>query len=257
MHHPVPHAAPHPALRRRALLAACASLSLPALAQTGVLNRAQQLLPPPGAPLKPNQRVQGTMDVQAGGGLVSMRSLATTVDADIGRKTAEKLNSAQGERELAAAQARLGTGAASRVSKADVQATADSLAGRTLYESQAQHVTLAKLTIVNLSATAADGSRVQLNLQLNPDTDALTGASLRYQPAGARAGDEFISAKKGPGAAVVKIEKIERLPQQGGLALSGSFHAGPLAPGVLAKQLKGQTLAQLSGRFNFTEVPLR
>ena len=33
--------------------------------------------------------------------------------------------------------------------------------------------------------------------------------------------------------------------------------ATDLAPGVLAKKLKGQTLASVLGRFNFSEAPIR
>ena len=41
-----------------------------------------------------------------------------------------------------------------------------------------------------------------------------------------------------------------------GLAVSGSFSAADLEPGVMSKKLQGQTLPAVSGRFAFTEVPV-
>ena len=52
------------------------------------------------------------------------------------------------------------------------------------------------------------------------------------------------------------IEKMERKDDKP-LVLSGSFKANDLPAAVLAKSLKGQTLASVSGRFDFQEVPIR
>lgn len=216
--------------------------------------------PGPSTP-KPNERLQGVIEVDAGKGPVRMWSLATVVDKDLGQQAAAKLKTAEGQQAVAQGQARAGAiagqDAARRVTAAQVQATADFFAGKTMYSSQARAIDIIKQTQVSLSATAADGSHVNLNLSLRQSDLKLDSAKVDYRPAGARVMDSFESAKKpGPGAVTVTIDKLERVGTQG-YALSGSFKAVDLQPGVLAKNLKGQTLPVLSGRFAFREVPLR
>lgn len=48
-----------------------------------------------GDALKPNERVQRTIQLDVGNGPASFRSIATKVDDDIGKKTAERLASAE------------------------------------------------------------------------------------------------------------------------------------------------------------------
>lgn len=234
----------------------------PAKTSTAALDSVDALLgSTPGRPtLKPNERLQGVIQVDAGKGPVSMLSVATLVDADLGRQAAAKLNTAEGQKAVAEGQARAGAIAgresAQRVTAAEVQATADFFAGKTMYSSQARRLDIVRQHVVSLSATGPDGSQVTLSLNLRQADLKLDGAKAEFRRAGARAMDSFESPAKGPGAATVTIDRIERLGDQG-LALAGSFRAADLQPGVLAKNLKGQTLRALSGRFAFREVPLR
>lgn len=54
----------------------------------------------------------------------------------------------------------------------------------------------------------------------------------------------------------ITIDKLERKDDKT-FVVSGSFKGTELQPGVLAKELKGKTLATVSGRFDFSEVPIR
>src|SRR5690606_4903796 len=81
--------------------------------------------------LKPNERVQGTIQFDMGNGPVSYRSIATKLDENLGRKTAERLGSAAGQRALAKANDR--AGGKVQVSAQDVQDMADTFAGKTIY----------------------------------------------------------------------------------------------------------------------------
>lgn len=233
----------------------------PASATTGAIDSVDVLLgAAPGTSLEPNQRLQGVIQVDSGKGPVRMLSVATVVDQDLGRQAAAKLDTAEGRKAVADGQARAGAiagqDAARRVNAAEVQATADFFAGKTMYSSQARRVDIIRQHIVNLTGTGPDGSEVSLNLNLQQADLRLQGAKLRFRPAGARVTDSFESADKGPGAVTVTIDRLERLGDKG-FALSGSFRAADLQPGVLAKNLKGQTLAAVAGRFAFREVPLK
>lgn len=211
----------------------------------------------PAQPLPAHQRLQGTMEVNAGRGVVPMRSLATTEDPEAGKKLAARLEGPQGERDLAAARNQVGGKVAQSISKEELLATVNAFAGKTFYDSEARLFAPTKTYHVTLNATAADGSRTQLSLRLNQADLRYTEGSLRHRPAGARVTDEFTTPKRGAGSAVVvKLDKVELVGGKN-LVLSGSFQAGPLQPSVLAKNLQGQTLPQVSGRFAFTEVPLR
>lgn len=234
----------------------------PAQAMAAALDSVDKLLGPnpAGSALQPNERLQGVIQVDAGKGPVRMQSVATLVDKDLGQQAAAKLNTAEGQKAVADGQARAGAiagqDAARRVTAAEVQATANFFAGKTLYSSQARRVDIIKQLIVNLSATGPDKSQLSLNLSLQQADLKLASAKLEFRPAGARVTDSFESAGEGPGAVAVTIDKIERLGDKG-FALSGSFRATSLQPGVLAKNLKGQTLPVVTGRFAFREVPLR
>ena len=210
--------------------------------------------------LKPNERLQGVIEVDTGKGPVRMLSVATLMDKDLGEQAAARLQTTEGRKAVADGQARAGAiagaGAAKQVTAAQVQATADFFAGKTIYSSQARRVDIIKQHVVNLTATGPDGSVVNLNLSLLQAGLKLESAKVDFRPAGARLMDSFESADAGPGAVVVRLDKLE---QKGttGFVVSGSFQASNLQPGVLAKNLKGQSLPTIRGRFAFTELPLR
>ncbi|MBU1352166.1 MAG: hypothetical protein KKB95_09770 [Gammaproteobacteria bacterium] len=196
-------------------------------------------------------RLQGTMQVDAGQGAVPMRSMATVIDAKLGEKTAAKLGTAQGQQALDSANA----SAQAKVSGSDIQDLANSMAGRTMYTSQATHIDVIKAYGVSLDAKSdtKGGPRMQVNLTLSETDMALSAATVEFYPDG---GKLFESYKKKISPADVTIEKIERKDDKT-LVLSGSFKATDLPAAVLAKSLKGQTLASVSGRFDFQEVPIR
>lgn len=263
-----PTPTPSPLLRAAAALALGLALAPAAQAQAKTTNMSTALAsveallgPQRGVTtLKPNERLQGVIEVDVGKGPVRALSVATLVDKDLGQQAAARLNTAEGQKAVADGQARAGAiagpGAAQRVTAAEVQATADFFAGKTMYSSQARRVDIIKQHVMSLDATGPDGSQVTLNLSLQQADLKLESAKVAFRPAGARVTEHFESDKKGPGVATVTIDKIERLGDKG-FAISGSFKATQLQPGVLAKTLKGQTLPAISGRFAFSEVPLR
>lgn len=234
----------------------------PAKAMAGAIDSVDALLGPQrgSVTLKPNERLQGVIEVDVGKGPVRMLSAATLVDKDLGQQAAERLKTTQGQQAVAAGQARAGAiagqDAARRVTSAEVQATADFFAGKTMYSSQARKVDIIKSLVVNLSAAGPDGSQVNLTLTLRQADLKLDKAKVDFRPAGARLSDSFESDDKGPGAVVVNLDQVERIGDKG-FALTGRFKASQLQPGVLSKNLKGQTLPAISGKFAFREVPLR
>ena len=92
-----------------------------------------------------------------------------------------------------------------------------------------------------------------LALALDEKTLAPVSASVSYYPDSKDLFNNFKTGKKAP--ATVRIEKIERVGDKV-FAVSGSFSAADLEPGVMSKKLQGQTLPAVSGRFAFTEVPV-
>jgi hypothetical protein len=203
-------------------------------------------------------RLQGTMEVDAGKGKLAMRSMATVIDAKLGEKTAARLGTSEGQQALGKANASVqapGNGVKPQVSSSDMQELANSMAGRTMYSSEAMHVGMIKAYVVTLDAKSEgrSGPRMQLNLTLSEKDMTLTAASAEFYPDG---GKSFESYKKKLPISDVTIEKMERKDDKT-LALSGSFKTADLPAGVLAKSLKGQTLAALSGNFDFQEVNIR
>jgi len=198
--------------------------------------------------------------VDTGKGPVRMLSVATLMDKDLGQQAAARLQTAEGQKAVAQGQARAGAiagaDAAKKVTAAEVQATAEFFAGKTIYSSQARRIDIIKQHVINLSATGPDGSQVNLNINLHQAGLKLDSAKVDFRPAGARLTDSFQSGKSGPDAVVVKLDQLE-LKGSKGFVLSGSFQASQLQPGVLSKNLKGQTLPAISGRFAFSELPLR
>ncbi|MEO8281115.1 MAG: hypothetical protein ABI564_15560 [Ideonella sp.] len=213
---------------------------------------------PAEAQLAANERLQGTMEIDVGNGPVTMRSVATLIDADLGAKTAARLKSAEGQKSLADAKNRMqssGSSAAGKVTAADIQALADSSAGKTVYSSEAIHLKIINAYGITLDAKAPDGSRAQLSMRLGDKNLSVQDAKFSYIPDAKRLTQEFVSPKKGD-PVQVKIDKIERVGDKG-FAISGSFTATNLGPGVLAKDLTGKSIAKASGRFDFQEVALR
>ncbi len=203
-------------------------------------------------------RLQGTMQVDAGEGTVPMRSMATVIDAKLGEKTAARLGTAEGQQALSNANASVntpGNGARPQVSGSDIQDLANSMAGRTMYSSQATHIAVIKAYGVSLDAKSdtKGGPRMQLNLTLSETDLTLSAATVEFYPDN---GKSFESYKKKIPVSDVTIDKLERKDDKT-LVLSGSFKAADLPAAVLAKSLKGQTLASVSGRFDFQEVPIR
>jgi hypothetical protein len=94
---------------------------------------------------------------------------------------------------------------------------------------------------------------VALALELDEKSLAPVSASVSYYPDSKDLFNNFKTGKKAP--ATVRIEKIERVGDKV-FAVSGSFSAADLEPGVMSKKLQGQTLPAVSGRFAFTEVPV-
>lgn len=203
-------------------------------------------------------RLQGTMEVDAGQGKLAMRSMATVVDAKLGEKTAARLGTSEGQQALGSANASVqatGNGTRPQVSGSDIQDLANSMAGRTMYSSQAIHIAVIKAYGVTLDAKsdAPRGPRMDLGLTLAEKDMTLTAATAEFYP---DSGKSFESYKKKLSVSDVVIEKLELKDDQT-LVVSGSFKATDLPAAVLAKTLKGQTLASVSGRFDFQEVHVR
>lgn len=212
----------------------------------------------PQAPDGNTLRLQGKMQVDAGQGVVPMRSMATVIDAKLGEKTAARLGTADGQQALNNANASVKSpvnGARPQVSSSEIQDLANSMAGRTMYSSQATHIEIIKAYGVSLDAKSdtKGGPRMQLNLTLSETDLTLTAATVEFYP---NSGKSFESYKKKLQPSDVTIDKLERKDDKT-LVLSGSFKAADLPAGVLAKSLKGETLASVSGKFDFQEVPIR
>lgn len=260
MHH-------HPPMHRRALLAASLAIAL-----TGCGKDDAPASAPVSAPLAAGPtlqagptadgntlRLQGSMQVDLGQGPQTLQSFATVVDAQLGEKMAARLESAEGQKKLADAngsvQDSMGAKGTPKVTSSDLQDMANSMAGRTVYTSQAMHMPIINGYTVTLDARSptAPGIRTALHLTLSDKSLAVTSAKLEFYPESKSFG-EFYVKKLGPDA--VTITKLERKDDTT-FAMSGSFKATDLPAGVLAKTLKGQTLASIAGQFDFQEVPIR
>lgn len=212
------------------------------------------------APLASNERLQGTIELDLGKGPVALRSVATTMDANLGKQVAERLNSAQGQQQVAKANDRIETITGAAGGKADtasqVQAIADSYAGKTVFTSTMRHVAIVKRHSVTLDAQLPKGPRITLDLQLSDKDNQLESARVSYYPNVGDAFSSFTTQKSGPDAAVVTLDKFERINDTT-YAVEGSFKATNLVPAALAKKLQGQTVEQVQGRFKFTEVAVK
>lgn len=210
---------------------------------------------PAGAVLQPNERLQGTIQLDIGNGATAFRSIATKIPDDLGKTAAARMASAQGQKDLADANAKVGGGNAN-VSAQDVQELADAFAGRTMYTSQMMSVSIANMRIVELDGVAADGRKTSLNINFPMDSDIPNKATLKYYPDGKKRMQWFETDRKSDDDVQVTVDRFERVDDKT-LSIAGSFKADRLVPGVLSKNLVGQELTGASGSFDFTEVNIR
>lgn len=206
------------------------------------------------APLKPGERVQGTLQLDIGTGAAPFRSLATKIDDDLGKKTAERLGSSAGQADLADAKSKVGGGA--NVSSQDIQELADSFAGKTIYTSQMHSLSIINQRQVEMVGISADGRRATLTIAFPLDSDTPTGAKLEYTPDGKKQMQSFESNRKADDSVQVTLDRFERIDEDT-LSLAGSFKADKLSPTILAKDLAGQEIDAASGSFDFTEIHVR
>lgn len=195
-----------------------------------------------GKPPGYTQRVQGTIQADAGKGSVTLTSHANTLPDNLSQQVAANLQTAKGK---AVAQGE---------KAANAQAFANSFAGKTVYTSVIRQMPHFDDYFMALDAKAASGPRVVLNLDLDPKTLALKRANVTYYPDSKDLYSQFETSKKNP--ASVQIDTIELVSDKV-YAVSGSFSATDLQASRISKKLKGQTLPAINGRFDFTEVPLQ
>ena len=209
--------------------------------------------------LQPNESLQGTIDVDFGEGPVSMRSIATKMADDLGERTAERLGSAEGQRQLDRARSdvgeRLGADQAASVSAADVQAIADHYAGKTVYSSDVRAIDILKAFQVTLDARDNEGRRVTISIRLNQNDLSMVDSKIEYQPDAKRLTASFESGDD-DAAPVVTLTRIERTADDR-FAIAGHIEAAGLEPGVLAKSLRGQRIERIRAEFRFDNLPLK
>lgn len=220
----------------------------------GVADAAARVAAPVEAALQPGQRVQGTLVVDWGAGDVMYRPVATVIDADLGRKTAERLQTAEGQRDLDRAKERVGGGV--RVGADDVQAIAEQFAGTTRYTSEIRAVSIIKMRQVTLNGTAVDGTQVTLTFSVGLTDATVRAAALDYTPDARRLTQSLTSTVDGGGPVTVEIDRFERVSDDT-WSIAGRFTSGVLLPGVLARDLAGRRIEGVRGRFDVTEVHVR
>ena len=247
-------------------LAACGKSEAPAAssAAPAAVQAAATAATPSPAPKKAadgnTEREQGTMQVDAGQGMQSLRSMATVIDPKLGEKTAARLGTAQGQQKLADANSSvpssMGQPEAPKVTSSEIQNMANKFAGRTVYSSQAMHAEIINGYSIDLDAKSPSLPGVRMNISLTvSDTDlTLKRAKLEYYPDASKQTQSYV--KKNVALSDITLDKLER-KDDNTFVIAGSFKATDLAPGVLAKELAGKTLASVSGRFDFSEVPIR
>ncbi len=209
--------------------------------------------PDAGQALQPGQSVQGTIEADVGKGPQVFRSLSTKLADDLDKQVAAKMegnDKAQAALDDGNAKLKeLGTDV--RVSADDVKEFVGGLAGKTIHDSQVMHVGIIKRQSVNIEGRAADGSKVQLSLNFDDQSLAFQDASFSYQPDPRSIMDRF-----GSDSPEVTIERFEK-NADGSFALAGSFRATNVPAAIIAKKLKGKTLATASGTFAFDALPAK
>ncbi len=244
-----------------AALAACgnpeapSTTAAPADGLRDVIDAAATKSPPADAPLQPGQTVQGTIGADVGRGMQSFRSLATKVADDIGQQMDARLDTGAGRKALDDANRKLdklGTG--TRIDAGDVRDFVGGMAGKVFHDSDVRNLAIISSLQVSLSGKAADGGKLEIALSFDDKNLKLSRASLSYRP-DARAMFEFHETEK-DAQPQVAIERFEK-NADGSYAISGSFSATNVPASKLAKKLKGTTLPQIEGRFDFAALPLK
>ena len=98
------------------------------------------------------------------------------------------------------------------------------------------------------------GVRMKVNFTVSDKDLKLQRAGLEYYPDASKRTQSYV--KKKMALTDITIDKLER-KDDNTFVVAGRFKTTDLAPGVLAKELKGQALDRVSGRFDFSEVPIR
>jgi len=212
-------------------------------------------LPPPETALQPGQSVQGTIEASVGRGPQSFRSLSTKVADDIGAQMDERLASGEGRKAIDEANRALATsGTGQKVDADTVRGVVAGMAGKSLHDSQVQHLEMIGSLQVSLNGKAADGGALEIGLSFDDASLGLTDVSLSYRPDPRSMFDSFATTKDAPPQ--VTIERFEK-NADGSYALAGTFRAANVPAAKMAKKLVGQTLPQAEGRFEFAALPLK
>lgn len=240
-------------------LAACggqeSASTSPAQGMREAVDAAAAKLPPAEAALQPGQSVQGTIEASVGRGPQSFRSLSTKVADDLGAQLDERLASGEGRKALDEANRALATsGTGQKVDADTVRDVVAGMAGKTLHDSQVQHLEMIGSLQVSLNGKAADGGALEIGLSFDDASLGLTEASLSYRPDPRSMFDAFATTKDAPPQ--VTIERFEK-NADGSYALAGTFRATNMPAAKMAKKLAGQTLPQAEGRFEFAALPLK
>ncbi len=208
-----------------------------------------------GAPLKPGQSVQGSIEADIGNGMQTFRSVTTRVADDIGAQTDKALGSGKGQRAIDDANRKLEKlGVETRVSHDDVTDIVGGMAGKSFHDSDVRQIGIIHALQVTLKGTASDGGNLDLGLSFDDKTLALTGSSLSYRPQ-ANAMFDFYQAK-GEDNVEVTIDRFER-NADGSYAIAGRFTARDLPASKMAKKLPANALPSASGHFRYDALPLR
>jgi len=240
-------------------LAACggqeSASTSPAQGMREAVDAAAAKLPPPETALQPGQSVQGTIEASVGRGPQSFRSLSTKVADDIGAQMDERLASGEGRKAIDEANRALATsGTGQKVDADTVRGVVAGMAGKSLHDSQVQHLEMIGSLQVSLNGKAADGGALEIGLSFDDASLGLTDVSLSYRPDPRSMFDSFATTKDAPPQ--VTIERFEK-NADGSYALAGTFRAANVPAAKMAKKLVGQTLPQAEGRFEFAALPLK
>lgn len=210
---------------------------------------------PPQTALQPGQSVQGIIEADVGKGTQSFRSLSTKVADDLDKQIEEKLRAGEGQRALNEANRTLrDSGVKQEVGADQVRDFIGGMAGKTFHDSMVQHIGMVHQLNVTLGGTAADGTKLALDLNFDDTSLQLKAASLTYTPDPRAMFDSYRADDDA--APQVTIERFEKSPD-GSYALVGSFRAQNLSASPMARKIKGKTLAGAEGRFAFEALPFR
>ncbi len=240
-------------------LAACggqeSASSTPAQGMREAVDAAAAKLPPPETALQPGQSVQGTIEASVGRGPQSFRSLSTKVADDLGAQVDARLGTGEGRKAIDSANRALATsGTGQKVDADTVRGVVAGMAGKTLHDSQVQHLEIIGSLQVSLNGKAADGGALEISLSFDDASLGLTEATLSYRPDPRSMFDAFATTKDAPPQ--VTIERFQK-NADGSYALAGTFRATNLPAAKMAKKLAGQSLPQAEGRFEFAALPLK